>query len=168
VQNAPIINARHQLRWHRRLVSDASTALLWAAWLWLCRPGLLAVTHVLGLHVHSRHPTAAKLLLLGSPLSIEQGAVALLGTVAALLLWNRLSSQPALRPRLTVLPDYAGHFGVETQLIAAGRNSAVCVVHHDELGRITSIEPRRLARLVAAVDVDAVSAQAVPALRRAA
>ena len=28
-----IINARHRLRWHQRLCSDASTVLMWGAWL---------------------------------------------------------------------------------------------------------------------------------------
>lgn len=165
---APIINARHQLRWHRRLFSDATTALLWAVWLWLCSPGVMAISRLLGLHFHSRHPKAAKLLMLGSPLSIEEGVVVLLGTATALLLWNRLSSQPALRPRLTALPDYAGHFGIDTQTIAAGRSSAVCVVHHDEQGRITSIESRPATNAVVAARTDTASSLAIPTRRRAA
>jgi poly-beta-1,6-N-acetyl-D-glucosamine biosynthesis protein PgaD len=143
MQDSPIINARRQLRWQRRLFSDATTALLWAGWLWLCRPAVFAVTRLLaiGLGLSLKHP-AAKLLSLGAPVSVEGTALALAGTSALLILWNRLSSQPALRPRLTRLPDYAGHFGIDTQAIVAGRHSAICTVHHDEQGRITRIDVR--------------------------
>jgi poly-beta-1,6-N-acetyl-D-glucosamine biosynthesis protein PgaD len=150
MQDSPIINARRQLRWHRRLFSDAITALLWGGWLWMCRPAVIAVSRLLGLGVGLRHP-ALKLLSLGASVSVEGTALALAGTSGLLLLWNRLSSQPALRPQLTVLPDYAGHFGIDTQTIVAGRNSAVCVVHHDDQGRITRIEARSTERPVAAV-----------------
>jgi poly-beta-1,6-N-acetyl-D-glucosamine biosynthesis protein PgaD len=148
MKDTPIINARHQLRWHRRLASDASTALLWGGWLWMCRPALVAVTRMLGLGL--KHP-AGKLLALGGPVSLEGTVLALVGTAGLLLLWNRLSSQPALRPQLTLLPDYAGHFGVDTQTIVAGRNSPICVVHHDDQGRITRIEARRTEQPAAAV-----------------
>jgi poly-beta-1,6-N-acetyl-D-glucosamine biosynthesis protein PgaD len=141
MKNSLIINARSQLRWHRRLVSDATTGLLWAGWLWMCRPAVVAVSRLLGLSAGLKHP-AAKLLTVGAPVTVEGTLLALAGTSALLLLWNRLSSQPALRPQLTVLPDYAGHFGIDTQTIVAGRNSGVCVVHHDEQGRITRIEAR--------------------------
>jgi poly-beta-1,6-N-acetyl-D-glucosamine biosynthesis protein PgaD len=145
VRDSPIINARNQLRWHRRLCSDATTGLLWAGWLWLCRPAVFAVTRLLGLGLGIRHP-AVKLLTLGAPVTLESTVLALVGTSGLLLLWNRVSSQPALRPQLTVLPDYAGHFGIDTQAIAAGRNSSICVVHHDEQGRITRIEARNSRR----------------------
>jgi poly-beta-1,6-N-acetyl-D-glucosamine biosynthesis protein PgaD len=139
VKDTPIINARHQLRWQRRLVSDASTALLWAGWLWLCRPAVFALTRLLGLALGLKHP-ATRLLTSDAPVSVEGTVLALAGTAGLLLLWNRLSAQPALRPQTTVLPDYAGHFGIDTQTIVAGRHSAVCTVHHDEQGRITRIE----------------------------
>jgi poly-beta-1,6-N-acetyl-D-glucosamine biosynthesis protein PgaD len=153
MKNSLIINVRSQLRWHRRLVSDATTALLWAGWLWMCRPAVFALTRLLGLALGHRHP-ATKLLMLGTPVSVEATALALAGTSGLLLLWNRLSSQPALRPPTTVLPDYAGHFGIDTQTIVAGRHSAVCTVHHDEQGRITRIElpATELAASVGAVE----------------
>jgi poly-beta-1,6-N-acetyl-D-glucosamine biosynthesis protein PgaD len=141
MNGSPIINARRQLRWQRRLFSDATTALLWGGWLWLCRPAVLVISRLLGLGLGLRHP-AVKLLTLGAPVSVEGTALALFGTSGVLLLWNRLSSQPALRPRLTALPDYAGHFGIPMQTIMAGRSSSVCVVQHDDEGRITHIETR--------------------------
>ena len=44
----PIINIRNQLSWYHRLYSDASTLALWSAWLWLCRPAILAAIGMLG------------------------------------------------------------------------------------------------------------------------
>jgi poly-beta-1,6-N-acetyl-D-glucosamine biosynthesis protein PgaD len=164
VSTTPIINARHLLRWHRRLFSDATTAALWAFWLWLCSPALIAFTRLLMTGMDLRHHAAARLLVMGSSASIEGGALALAGTSGLLLVWNRLSSQPARRPALTVLPDYSGHFGIATQIIAAGRSSSICVVHHDEHGQIIDIVPRQPARLS---DV-AVDPGAVAPLRRAA
>jgi len=53
-----------------------------------------------------------------------------------------LTSRQALRPRLAALPDYAGYFGLEQQDVQRSRGCAVCVVHHDEHGRIVQIQGR--------------------------
>ncbi len=123
MKNPLIINARHQLRWHQRFVSDASTLLLWSVWLWLCRPVVF--------------PWHA-----GAMVSLEGAMLALVGTGALLMIWNRLASQPAVRPRLQAKPDFASHFALDARLISDARDSAVCVVHHDEQGRIVSIESK--------------------------
>jgi poly-beta-1,6-N-acetyl-D-glucosamine biosynthesis protein PgaD len=142
VQNTLIINARRQLSWYRRLWSDASTFALWSAWLWLCRPAVFAVTGLLSVVLGVKHPPL-NAVAVGPALSYEWVVLALIGTSSLLLLWNRLSSQPAVRPRFTAMPDYASHFSLEPQEIAAGRDSTVCVVHHDEHGQITRIHASR-------------------------
>jgi hypothetical protein len=176
VSNPLIINARRQLSWNRRLLSDASTVALWSMWLWLCRSALLRVMDVAGSALGLRHATvthattaahvtaahhataahsavahaaavthattvvAPPIIPTGGILTLEDAVVALIGTCTLLMLWNRLSSQPAPTPRLAIVPDYAGHFGIEPRQLADARDSGVCTVHHDEAGRILRID----------------------------
>lgn len=133
-----IINARNQLRWHQRLCSDASTFALWSMWLWMCRPVILSLTGLLGVTVGWRSP-AKHALFPGAVVSIEDAVFALLVTGGVLMLWNRLATQPAVKPRVSAVPDYAAHFGLDPRTIADARESRILVVHHDEQGRIVRI-----------------------------
>lgn len=134
-----IINARGQLRWHHRLFSDAGTLALWSAWLWMCRPAILAGVGMLGVAFGMRRP--ARGTPAGDALpSVEEMALVLIGVSALLLLWNRLSREPAVRPRIDLLPDYQRHFGLSAEDIGAARDSQRVIVHHDEQGRIVAIE----------------------------
>lgn len=136
-----IINARPHLRWHRRIFSDASTAMLWGFWLWLWRPLLSLYGWLVGLHA-GLQPVVLKMLNFGGPVSIEGSAVALVSTSSTLLLWSALTPQQNQKPQVNQLQDYASHFGLSEQHLLSGRNSSVCVVHHDEHGRIVRIETR--------------------------
>jgi poly-beta-1,6-N-acetyl-D-glucosamine biosynthesis protein PgaD len=124
-----IIDARRQLSWNRRLFSDVSTLALWSMWLWMCRPVLFGTRHAFahGLPTHG-------------VLALEDVVAALIGTCIVLMLWNRLASQPAPTPRINLAPDYSGHFGLDPRELALARSSSICVVHHDELGRILCID----------------------------
>lgn len=137
-----IINVRGQLRWHRRMFSDVTTLALWAAWLWLCRPLFGAVATLCGSRVSAHYTTGGYAALSCTPATIEYSAMVLAGTSVILLLWNQVTARQALRPRLTALPDYAGHFGLDRQDIQRNRECSVCVVHHDESGRIVRIQGR--------------------------
>jgi poly-beta-1,6-N-acetyl-D-glucosamine biosynthesis protein PgaD len=141
MHDSPIINVRGELRWHRRLFSDATTLALWAAWLWLCRPLFGAVATLCGARAGAHYATAGYALTC-TPATIEFSAMLLAGTSVILLLWNQVTARQALRPRLTALPDYAGHFGLSQQDIQASRECSVCVVHHDDSGRIVLIQGR--------------------------
>lgn len=135
----PIINIRHQLRWHQRLYSDASTLALWSAWLWLCRPAILGAIGMVGVAFGLERP--AQHAVAGPALpSIEAMVLLLAGVSVLLLLWKRLSREPAVRPRTDRLPDFGRHFGLGIDQISAARDSRRCVVHHDEQGRIVAIE----------------------------
>ncbi len=136
-----IINARPHLRWYRRMFSDASTAMLWGFWLWLWRPALSLYGFLAGLHA-GLQPALMKLASVGTPVSIEGSAVALFSTSSTLLLWSVLTPTQDQRPQPKQLRDYADHFGLTEQDLVHGRNSSVCVVHHDENGRIVRIEQR--------------------------
>jgi poly-beta-1,6-N-acetyl-D-glucosamine biosynthesis protein PgaD len=139
VNPRPIINIRNQLSWYHRLSSDASTLALWSAWLWLCRPVILAAIGMVGVMFGMKHPVRGAPAANALP-SLEEMVLVLIGVSALLLLWNRLSRQPAVRPRIDLLPDYGRHFGLTTEQISAARDSRRCVVHHDEQGRIVGIE----------------------------
>ena len=139
VYSRPIINIRSQMRWRDRLFSDAGTLALWSAWLWLCRPAILGAVGMVGVAMGMKRPAPGTLAASSLP-SVEEMALVLIGVSALLLLWNRLSRQPAVRPRIDQLPDFERHFGLDNELITAARDSQRCVVHHDELGRIIAIE----------------------------
>lgn len=140
-----IINARHQMRWYQRLFSDASTAMLWGFWLWMWRP-VLSIFSWLSSFGATFQPTLLKLASTNgigmSPINFEGGVVALVGTSGTLLLWNLLPARKATTPEVQTLRDYARHFELPEQEIISGRATSVCVVHHDENGRIIRIESR--------------------------
>lgn len=138
MQNSMIINLRDQLGWSRRIVSDVSTLALWGAWLWLCRPVLVGIAILFGSHA-ARHVHAAGLGTLQTAYVLESGGLILAGTASALLLWNRITTSHARPPRLGGRPDYAGHFGLSPAELERGRASSICVVHHDEQGRIVRL-----------------------------
>lgn len=141
MSHSPIINVRKQLHWQRRLVSDASTAMLWGFWLWLCRPVAGAVTWMLGLRFGAQH-SLVQLLALASPVSIERTALALCSTSGTLLLWNLVSERRNGRTPVSSSPDYASHFGLTEAEIQRCRGTQVSVVHHDDQGRIIRVEAR--------------------------
>lgn len=137
MRSSLIINARHQLHWHHRLFSDASTAMLWGGWLWLWRPMMGTFNWLSGIGT-SFHPALMKLL--GGAINLEGSVVMLAGTSGTLLLWNLLPSRKAPTRDVHVLRDYARHFQLPEQEVLNGRASSICVVHHDEHGRIIRID----------------------------
>jgi poly-beta-1,6-N-acetyl-D-glucosamine biosynthesis protein PgaD len=145
VNSRHIINARSQMRWRHRLFSDASTLALWSAWLWMCRPAILGGVGMVGVAFGMKHPAPGTPAANAMP-SLEEMVLLLIGVSALLLLWNRLSRQPAVRPRIDVLPDFQRHFGLNAEQIDVARDSQRVVVHHDEQGRIVAIESASPAR----------------------
>jgi poly-beta-1,6-N-acetyl-D-glucosamine biosynthesis protein PgaD len=139
---APIIDARRLLPWHRRALSDASTAILWSAWLWLWKPLLVAsaVAHLGPRAAPALTPTVGKVLALGSADALQHSVVALLGASGTLFAWNRL---PSRRPRggATARAADLGPAAPEHELRAA-REASIFVVHHDAHGRIVRVERR--------------------------
>lgn len=133
-----IINARDRLAWQQRLFSDASTAVMWGGWLWLWAPAVRAWA-TLGVRAH---PSLMKLLGAGPVDSLERMALALAGTSGALLVWNRLAAREARATVALSVRDYAQRFELPEAEIQAGREASVCVVRHDESGRIVRLECR--------------------------
>jgi poly-beta-1,6-N-acetyl-D-glucosamine biosynthesis protein PgaD len=145
-----IIDARHRLRWHQRLVSDASTALLWTVWIWLWSPLLQALGSVA--HLGARlGPALAKLSALGSAAGgLHHPMVVLVGASGTLLVWKGV---PAARrevppPALTVR-EHARHHRLPEHVLREAREASICVVHHDAQGRVVRLEPRAARPLAA-------------------
>lgn len=139
-----IINARHRQRWYQRLIADASTTMMWGAWLNLWVP---VVNSGLVTHAAARsHPTWMNLLVSGSLAeTIGRSVVALAGVSGTLLMWKRLPATRVRTPEVQSVRELARHFGVPEHVILAGRRASVCVVHHDDSGRIVWVECRTAA-----------------------
>lgn len=136
-----IINARDRLSWQQRLVSDASTAVMWGVWLKLWIPLVRAFLKVPFLDVLARR-TIRMLLVQGQAHGVEHYALALVGTSGTLLVWSRFPSFKEATPVAPTTREYADHFGLPEDQLLAGRAASVCVVHHDEGGRIVGVETR--------------------------
>lgn len=128
-----IIDAGQQLRWHQRLFSGTSTAMMWGGWLLLWRP-VLVISWLMSVH----HPSTLWHML--GMIELEQYISVLLSATVALLLWTTLPSQQIRNPRVRQLDDYAQHFQVSAEQIAKHRQQKICTVHYDEQGNITKID----------------------------
>jgi poly-beta-1,6-N-acetyl-D-glucosamine biosynthesis protein PgaD len=135
-----IIDARASLRWHQRLASDASTVFIWGLWLNLWVPVVRGLVRVPAL-THVARRTAAVALASVPHLGVPHVA-ALAGTSGSLWLWNQLPAFQPRAPRVPSVGDYAEHFTLPAEVILAGRSASVCVVHHDEAGRLVRVEPK--------------------------
>ena len=137
-----IINARGDLSWRRRLFSDVVTAGLWAFWIVLWWPVFRKLYHVVRLH-EGLARGAIEVFRTITPISLLHSSIALLGTSALLLLWTLLPTRRLTHAHaVQTLDDYADYFDLDEAEILAGRASRICVVRHDEHGRIVGIGPR--------------------------
>lgn len=136
-----IIDARDRLRWHQRIAWDASTAALWGGWLWLWAPLLKAGGTLARLGI-DLPPWLPKLLPAAGAGGLPLSLVALMGTSGTLMALNKLPMRKPQADEALPVAEYARRFEVSEQVIEAGRNAAICVVHHDADGRIAGIECR--------------------------
>jgi poly-beta-1,6-N-acetyl-D-glucosamine biosynthesis protein PgaD len=137
-----IINARGDLGWRRRLLSDVVTAAMWAFWILLWLPVFRKLAKVIALHLGFA-PAMTQVFDAITPISLVYSSIALVGTSALLLLWTLLPTRRLTHAHgVQSLEDYAEYFDLDEADIVAGRNSSICVVSHDEHGNIVAIEPR--------------------------
>lgn len=140
VPDRMIINARRDLGWRSRLVSDVLTACLWVGWVLLWIPVFRKLHEVIRLHLDFGLATR-EVLDTVTPISLVHSMVALLGTSGLLLLWSllpkrRIGEAHAARSTL----DYARYFQLDEADINLGHESRICIVSHDEDGAMTGIE----------------------------
>lgn len=137
-----IINARGDLSWRRRLLSDVVTAAMWAFWILLWLPVFRKLHQVVLLH-EGLAPAAIQVFDTITPISLVYSSIALLGTSGLLLLWTLLPTRKLTHAHgVHTLEDYAEQFDLDEDEIIAGRASRICVVRHDEHGQIVGIDPR--------------------------
>jgi poly-beta-1,6-N-acetyl-D-glucosamine biosynthesis protein PgaD len=129
--NPLIIENRSLVAWHRRVFSDVSTTLLWVWWIMLWKP----VLHY-GLHF-------SVLAIVSVGIMIDDRAIAypLAGLCTILTLWNYVTKTSSA-PTVPETINYAEHFDISEQDMLVYTNSKICVVHHDEHGKIVNIEAR--------------------------
>ena len=136
-----IINARDRLAWHQRFFSDASTVVMWGVWLKLWYPVLRAFGKVPYLDTLARR-TLRMAVASAAGVGVEHYAAAVVGASGTLLVWSHLPSFKSCEPAEPTAIDYAEHFGLSVTELQVGRESAICVVHHDESGRIVRVDTR--------------------------
>ena len=134
--NDLIIDVRRQLPWHRRYMSNTTTMMMWAGWLFLWRPFVL-----IWLLVELEKNTLIGQLFGPFSVGVEHGITMLISCSVALLLWSNY--MPAKSVKRTIekdVTDYARYFELEERNIHQARAQKVSTVHHDETGRITHID----------------------------
>ncbi|MFO1391935.1 MAG: poly-beta-1,6-N-acetyl-D-glucosamine biosynthesis protein PgaD [Agitococcus sp.] len=136
-----IINARSHLPWQTKVLSDSLTAIMWGAWLFLWRPvvHVVIVLHAIG--CTDVHKISSMLHSCTPDINFENGLLALLSSVTALLLWSLLPSKKVKTAhRVNSLRDYAQYFQLNDQQINQGRHKQIAVVYHNEQGQIIGIK----------------------------
>jgi poly-beta-1,6-N-acetyl-D-glucosamine biosynthesis protein PgaD len=142
VRERMIINARRELAWRHRAVSDVLTACLWVGWILLWIPVFRKLHEVIRLHL-TFGLAAREVLDTVTPISIEHSLIALVGTSTLLLLWSLLPKRAVVHAHATLSTgDYARHFALPEHEIRAGLGARICVVSHDDEGTITGIVVR--------------------------
>lgn len=135
-----IINARRQLGWRRRILSDLATLALWVLWLYLWLPTFRKFRQVVHLRL-SLEPAARQVLQTLDPISPRHSLEALVGTCALLLLWTMLPRRKVTHAHdETRLEEYAAAAGVPVERLVRVQRSRIATVHHDDAGRIVAID----------------------------
>ena len=131
-----IIDVRGQLPWHRRYFTTTLTAMLWACWLFLWRPMVLAISYISIQKPHLVHyffSTFAQVL--------ENGFFALIACAVSLWLWSNFVPAKSKREAQTKsTTQYAGYFDLDAEALIHARQQKISTVHHSIDGKITGIQ----------------------------
>lgn len=131
-----IIDVRDQLPWHRRYLSNTTTAMLWGFWLFLWRPLVILIGYI---SVQKPHLIEHFFGTLAHVL--ENGFTALLACAVSLWLWSHfIPSKTKAQAKDKSTEEYARSFNLDIQALKMSRLQKVVTVHHDANGRITHID----------------------------
>ncbi len=134
--NSLIIDLRSQMPWHKRYVSNTTTAMLWAVWLLLWRP-LMIIVGILG--VQKPHIVQQFVQMFAHVL--ENGFTALIACAISLWLWSNFVSSKSIKLTKTKsLEDYAAYFELSPSQLTQVRHDQVLTVHHNAEGKIVQIK----------------------------
>jgi poly-beta-1,6-N-acetyl-D-glucosamine biosynthesis protein PgaD len=138
-QHDLVIDLRHLLPWHKRYVSNTTTALMWGAWLMLWRPFLLV-----WILIQLQKSAAVHHLLNALSISLEYGGLELLLCSVGLLLWSRFMPSASVKTESHAQPmatqQYADYFALDNQKIEQSRQHKITTVHHNAHGQIIDLE----------------------------
>mgnify|MGYP006286532551 CR=1 FL=1 len=131
MRHSIIIDNKSLVAWHRRVFTEVSTAALWVFWISLWKP----VIHY-GLHF-----SVAALISMSLLIDDRLIMFPLMGLTMILTVWGYGFSS-SVKPVKLDNVDYAEHFDLPEENLLKCKNSKVCVVHHDEHGKIINIEAK--------------------------
>lgn len=138
-QHDLVIDLRHLLPWHKRYVSNTTTALMWGAWLMLWRPFLLV-----WILIQLQKSAAVHHLLNALSISLEYGGLELVLCSVGLLLRSRFmpsaSAKVGSQEQPMATQQYADYFELSHQKIEQSRQHKITVVHHNAHGQIIDLE----------------------------
>lgn len=138
-QHDLVIDLRHLLPWHKRYMSNTTTALMWGAWFMLWRPFLLV-----WILIQLQKSTAVHHLINALSISLEYGGLELLLCSVGLLLWSRFMPSVSDKMENSEHPlatqQYADYFELSNQKIVQSRQHKITVVHHNDQGQIVDLE----------------------------
>jgi poly-beta-1,6-N-acetyl-D-glucosamine biosynthesis protein PgaD len=137
-QHDLVIDLRHLLPWHKRYMSNTTTALMWGAWFMLWRPFLLV-----WILIQLQKSVAVHHLLNALSISLEYGGIELLLCSAVLLLWSRFIPSASVKiesEQSLTTQQYADYFELSNQKIEQSRQHKITVVHHNDQGQIVDLE----------------------------
>lgn len=130
-----IIDMRNQLPWHKRYLSNTSTAMLWGFWLFLWRPLVILISFIA-----IQKPHLIKYFFGTLAHVLENGLTALLACAVSLWLWSHfIPSKTKAQAKDKSIEEYARSFNLDTHELKMSRLQKVATVHHDANGRITHI-----------------------------
>jgi len=131
-----IIDVRNQLPWHKRYLSNTTTAMLWGCWLFLWRPLVIFISYVA-----IQKPHLIEHFFSAIAHVLENGFTALLACAISLWLWSHfIPSKTKAQAKDKSTEEYARYFNLDARQLKASRLQKVVIVHHDTEGRITHID----------------------------
>ena len=131
-----IIDIRHQIPWQKRYISNTGTLLLWGFWILLWQPIAISV----GL-IEVQHQSIVDRLLRAFFSVVENGFTTLLICALSLWLWRHfIPSTQVKQSKQKTVQDYAAHFQLDLQSLHRARQQKIMTVHHDQHGKIQSLE----------------------------
>ena len=136
-----IINRRQDLPRSKRWGSDFFTLLLWCCWLYLWRPFFRVLWKILHLDSGSDGLTNNIFDQINT-ISFTRASEMLIGTSLLLIIISRVGREHhKVNNRTYQTEDYANYFQLPKAEIEEARVSQEVTVYHDNMGRITHIEP---------------------------
>lgn len=135
-----IINKRHELPKHKRIIWDIVTILLWICFVYLWMPILWVLFQIL-VSDAPVNEIADWIFDEIKSVTFQNAIVILILTPATLFILSRINRHHAPSEHLIFhRDDYAEYFGIEKSYLHECSDGQYVTVHFDDHGKITSLE----------------------------